>query len=106
LVSFNGRAKAICNEAKMSIKELLNSYEFDPEFIYEGLKHDLAEQLKELMESKGISKKELAERMGVSPSYITRIFGADNISLKTVAKVLAALEVNGRISLTPSKREG
>ncbi len=63
----------------------------DPEFIYELLKEHLALQLKKLMERKGITKKELARRMGVSPSYITKIFGGDNISLKTIAKVLAAL---------------
>ena len=44
------------------------------------------------MKEKGITKKELAKRMGVSPAYVSKIFGADNISLRTVAKVLAALD--------------
>lgn len=63
----------------------------DPEFIQELLKEHLALQLKKLMEEKGLTKKELARRMGVSPSYITKIFEGNNISLKTVAKVLVAL---------------
>ncbi len=89
----------------MTLKDLLNEYKFDPDFIYEGLKYDLSEQLKKLMEAKGITKKELAKKMGVSPSYISKIFGADNISLRTVAKVLAALEVDARIKLAnPDKR--
>jgi len=74
----------------------------DPEFIYELLKEHLALQLKKLMEEKGLNKKELARRMGVSPSYITKIFGGDNISLKTIAKVLAALgEENLSLHLLP-----
>ena len=55
------------------------------------------------MEEKGITKKELAKRMGVSPAYITKIFSESNISLRTVAKVLSALEVDARLLL--DKRE-
>lgn len=74
------------------LEEWLENLKRDPDFIFEGLKTHLAVQLKRLMERKGLSKKELAERMGVSPSYVTKIFGGDNVSLKTIAKVLAALE--------------
>ena len=70
----------------------IHSFKRDPDFIFEGLRIHLAVQLKRLMERKGLSKKELAERMGVSPYYVTKIFGGDNVSLKTIAKVLAALE--------------
>ena len=76
----------------MLLKELLKEFKNDPDYIYESLKYDLSEQLYELMKEKGITKKELAERMGVSPAYVSKIFGADNISLRTVAKVLAALD--------------
>ena len=76
----------------MFLKELLKEFKNDPDYIYEGLKYDLSEQLYELMKEKGITKKELAKRMGVSPAYVSKIFGADNISLRTVAKVLAALD--------------
>ncbi|WP_457569122.1 helix-turn-helix domain-containing protein [Desulfurobacterium sp.] len=90
----------------MTLKDLLGKYKYDYEFIYEKLKFDLSEQLKKIMEDKGLTKKELAERMGVSPSYITKIFGADNISLKTVAKVLAALEVDATIKLIDLNKTG
>lgn len=83
----------------MALKDLLNEYRFDEEFIYEGLLLDISVQLKKLMEEKGITKKELAERMGVSPSYITKIFGGSNISLKTIAKVLSALEVDATLEI-------
>ena len=83
----------------MDLRELLKEFEYDPEVIYYKLRLDFSIQLKELMEEKGITKKELAKRMGVSPSYITKIFSGDNISLKTVAKVLAALQVDATIKL-------
>ncbi len=87
----------------MSLGDLLKNYKYDSEFIYEGLLLDISYQLKLLMEEKGVSKKELAKRMGVKPSYITKIFGGANISLKTIAKILAALKVDA--TLTISKRE-
>ncbi|WP_456397035.1 helix-turn-helix domain-containing protein [Desulfurobacterium sp.] len=90
----------------MTLKDLLSKYKYDYEFIYENLKFDLSEQLKKMMEDKGFTKKELAEKMGVSPSYVTKIFGADNISLKTVAKVLAALEVDATIRLINPNKMG
>ena len=68
--------------------------------IYYGLIFDISYYLHELMEQKGISKKELAKKMNVTPAYITKILSADcNISLKTIAKVLSALEVDGGIKL-------
>jgi transcriptional regulator with XRE-family HTH domain len=76
----------------LDLEKELENLSKDPEYIFEGLKTFLAIQLKKLMEKKGISKKELAERMGVSPAYVSKIFGGDNISLKVVAKVLAALD--------------
>ena len=81
------------------MKDLLEEYRYDEEFIYEGLRLDLSYYLKRLMEEKGITKKELAKRMGVSPAYVTKIFSGSNISLKTVAKVLSALEVDARLVL-------
>ncbi|RTZ58943.1 MAG: hypothetical protein DSZ31_04795 [Gammaproteobacteria bacterium] len=74
------------------LREWIEESKKDYEFVYELLKDHLAVQLKALMEKKGINKKELAKRMGVSPSYVTKIFSSENISLKTIAKVLVALE--------------
>ena len=37
----------------MALKDLLNEYRFDEEFIYEGLLLDISVQLKKLMEEKG-----------------------------------------------------
>jgi len=73
------------------LKNWIKENKKDYEYVYELLKDHLSVQLKELMRKKGINKKELARRMGVSPSYITKIFSGENISLKTIAKILIAL---------------
>lgn len=44
------------------------------------------------LESQGISQRELAERMGCSPQYISRILkGEENLSLETICKLEHAL---------------
>ncbi len=83
----------------MNLRGLLKEYKYDSDFIYEGLILDISTKLKRLMEKKGVTKKQLAERMDVSPSYVTKIFGGSNISFKTLAKILAALEIDATISI-------
>ena len=73
------------------IKDYIEGSKKDYEYVCELLKDHLAVQLKALMEKKGVNKKELAKKMGVTPSYVSKIFSGENISLKTVAKILVAL---------------
>lgn len=80
-----------------SLKDLVGIYKNDFEYVCEGLIYDIAVGIAELMEKKGIGKKELASRMGVAPSYVTKILGGNNISLRTLAKVLAAMETGVKI---------
>ena len=89
----------------MSLKNWLEEYKYDEEAIYYGLMLDLSYYLKQLMLDKGLNKKQLAERMRVSPAYITKIFSGQNISLKTVAKILAALEVDAGIKIIDREKE-
>ncbi|WP_456400466.1 helix-turn-helix domain-containing protein [Persephonella sp.] len=81
------------------MKNWLEKDKYDIDFIYEGLILDISYYLKQFMLEKGLNKKQLAERMGVSPAYITKIFSGENISLKTVAKILSALEVDAGIKI-------
>ncbi len=90
----------------MFLRELDKKFKNDVDYIYEKLKFDISEDLKRLMEQKGITKKELAKRMGVTPAYVTKIFSAENISLKTIAKVLSTLGVgNYTIKLVPESKK-
>jgi transcriptional regulator with XRE-family HTH domain len=90
----------------MDFEKEFNQFGKDYEYILEGLKTFLAIQLKKLMKQKGISKKELAKKMGVSPAYVNKIFEGDNISLKVIAKVLVALDLTDYyLYLLPEKEE-
>lgn len=51
-------------------------------------------QLEEIIESRNISKKELAEKMGVSPAYISKLFNCSvNISIISMEKIATALNM-------------
>ena len=81
------------------MRNLLKEHKYNSNSIYKGLIINITTQLKEIMKKKGITKKELAEKMKVKPSYITKIFSGQNISLKTFAKVLEAIEADAIISV-------
>jgi len=87
----------------MSLSALLKNYKKDPDFVFNELVYDLACELKRIMEQKGVTKKELAQRLGVSPAYVTKVLGGSNITLKTVARILAALEADVSITLKNRK---
>jgi len=75
-------------------------YKVDPEVIYEGLLLDLSNQLTALMKYKQTTAKQLAEKMCVDIKFIKRILNAEeNLDLETIAKLLAALEVDDPILL-------
>ncbi len=88
----------------MSLKDWLKKYKYDEESIYYGLMLDLSYYLKQFMLEKGLNKKQLAERMGVSSAYITKIFSGENISLKTVAKILSALEIDAGLRIVDREK--
>ncbi|AAC07091.1 helix-turn-helix domain-containing protein [Aquifex aeolicus] len=89
----------------MLLRTLKKNLQGNADYIYEKLKFDISEELAKLMKQKGITKKELAHRMGVSPAYVTKIFSAENISLKVIAKVLSALEAdNYTLKLIPEDK--
>lgn len=47
-----------------------------------------------VLDEKGISQKELALRMGVSPQYVSKIVkGKENLSLETICKIEQALDI-------------
>ncbi len=62
-------------------------------FRTETAKLDFATQVLHEMERQNISKKELAEKMDVSPAMMTRIVkGNHNMTIETMAKVAFALD--------------
>ncbi|HEX3128428.1 MAG TPA: helix-turn-helix transcriptional regulator [Thermoanaerobaculia bacterium] len=60
-------------------------------------------RLHQRMKEQGISKTELARRLGVSQPYITRILkGSDNLTVGTMVKLARAVGVSLEISLQES----
>jgi len=52
------------------------------------------------MKKKGVTKSELARRMGRTNAYVTQMLSGDrNLTLRTIAEVSAALEVTPRVVL-------
>lgn len=83
------------SEAQAEAKKSLAYYE-------EDLFIEVSEKLVETMERHGISRSELAQRMDVSPGYITKILrGHANLSLKSLAKLAFALNLKWTCLLIP-----
>ena len=89
----------------MSIEERISRdierYRNDPEFELEMLLLDVNEQICALMDDQGVRRTELAEKIGVSRAYITKLLrGEANVTLKTLVGVANALEAKFEIKLS------
>jgi len=63
---------------------------------YEAMYADLVTQMRVLLSSKGVSQKELAERMGTSESAVSRLLNASqvrNLKVETLVRFAKALGV-------------
>jgi len=75
----------------------------DAEYVAEDMALEFAESVSRIMESRGMTRAELARKMGVSRSYVTRMLQAPpNMTLKTLAAVGLALDVAPRVVLQTS----
>jgi transcriptional regulator with XRE-family HTH domain len=63
----------------------------------------ITQNIRDIMSLKGISQKELAQRLGMSPSQLSAIFNADpehNFTIKTLRRFAAALDVDLDVRLS------
>lgn len=75
--------------------EYLLDEQLPPEDMAYFYSMDISGAIYARMEELGISKRELAERMSVSPAQITKIIkGNQNMTLKTIAKLECALNMD------------
>jgi transcriptional regulator with XRE-family HTH domain len=85
-------------------RERVRSIENTPEFLLEMVKLAFAEELCRLLEEQGVSRTQLAERLGTSRTYITRILRTDyNLTAETMVKVALALDARVVLSLQSQK---
>lgn len=87
-----------------SFADLWAEVENDDGFWTEKNILDFTTELFHLMEHRGISKKELAERLGTSQAYITKIFrGNANFTLASMTKLVRALDAKLDIQIVPKE---
>jgi transcriptional regulator with XRE-family HTH domain len=88
-----------------SFKRLFEEAEQRPEFWEEGAILDFTEALWDAMEERGVTRSELARRLGTSQAYITRVLsGHANLTLKSMSKLAVALGLQLDVSLSPQQR--
>lgn len=69
----------------------------------EGLFLDVATRVIDAMENRGITRSDLARRLGVNPAYITKILhGHANLSLESLAKVAFAMDMRWECLMVPA----
>jgi transcriptional regulator with XRE-family HTH domain len=75
-----------------------------PAFEFDWLAGVVGEQIVVRMEALGLSRRELAERMGVSPARVTQVLrGSENLTLKTLVLVANALDAHIKMELAEGK---
>ncbi len=85
------------------LHQYTESFKNDPEYVAVGLALQFIEEILEIMEAKGISRSQLAERMGVSRAYVTRLLDAPpNLTLKSICQVAMALGAKPEVHLVTS----
>ena len=82
----------------------LASLEGTPDFELYGLLFDVTEEIYRVLVSRGLTKAQLAERLGTSRAYVTKLLdGHENMTLKTLVRVANAMEMTVDVRLTPRK---
>lgn len=73
-----------------------------PEFQIERVLVDIGEQIVAQMENQGVSRAELARRLGVSRPFVTRLLtGNPNLTVKTLVRVALAAGLVVEVNLEP-----
>ena len=68
---------------------------------------EFTEEVYRRMEALGLTKSQLAERLGTSAAYVTKVLGGDaNFTLRTMVRLARALESHVQVHLEPEKGHG
>lgn len=80
--------------------ELLEKWNDDPAFVAEGIALDLSISLNKRLEQLEMTRKELAERVQVSPGRISQIMAGNiNLTLLSICKVALAVGLRPSLNL-------
>lgn len=87
---------------KKTFDDLYRDAESHEDYWIAGAIQEFTEMIFLTMERKGISRSELARRLGTSPAYVTKILrGNANFTLATMVKLARALGADLRVGLEP-----
>jgi len=87
---------------ELSFRTLYEEAKQEPAYWHELAVVDFTEEVIEVMDRHGVSRAELARRLGTSQAYVTKLLGGDaNFTLMTLVKLAMALESEVRLHLGP-----
>jgi transcriptional regulator with XRE-family HTH domain len=87
-------------EKKSWLELEIERYKDDGEFQFEGLKLAISERICELLEQRTMNRKQLAEKLGCSNAYITKLLrGDENLTLKKLFEVTRVLDCKLEIGM-------
>ena len=85
-----------------ALREKINAARDTFDYRLEKILLQLGEDICLLMEQQGLSRTQLAERMGVSPAYITKILsGNPNLTIKSLLKLADAMGKELMLQFSP-----
>ena len=77
----------------------------DPDYELYGVLLDVTEGIVKRMIEQGVRRTDLAERLGTSRAYVTKLLdGQENMTLKTLVRVANALEMKVDAKFVPRER--
>lgn len=78
--------------------------DFDRLVRQEDLLLEVTETLTQALDEAGMTRTELARRLGRTPGYVSQVFGGGrNLTLRTVADIAAALSMRPTLKLAPDQ---
>ena len=87
---------------EMNFRELLAGTEKSAKYAEEAALLEFTEELVRRMACEGVSRAELARRLGCSPAYITKVLrGPSNFTLASMARIAQALGCKLRMRMQP-----
>ena len=88
-------------------RKFIREAEAKPEYAAAAVVYDFTEDIWNLMEAQGLSRSELAARLGASPAYVTKILrGNANFTLVSMVKLASALGGELRVHLAVKSEPG
>ncbi len=89
-----------------SFKKLLKNAKKRDSYWVENAKQHYSVALNKLFQKKGISQTELANKIGTSPAYITKVFRGDtNFTIETMVKLARAVDGELHIDIVAPKEK-